>query len=198
MLKLEGVRAYGLKPVSFELGAGECLALEGPSGSGKTVLLRTIADLDPAPGSIWLDGAERSGMSGPAWRARVRYAAAEPGWWEGTPRAHFRNPQAASKLAGAMGLEPALLDRAISRLSTGERQRLALVRALEDSPQVLLLDEPTGALDAKITSRVEKLLQGELKAGKAMILVSHDPKQLARLAARKAVIRGGSVRIGRK
>lgn len=198
MLKLENLKVYGLEPVSFEVGAGKCLAVQGPSGSGKTVLLRAIADLDPAEGRISLDGASRAGLTGPAWRARVRYAAAEPGWWDETPRSHFRDAAKATKLARALGLDASLLDQPIGQLSTGERQRFALARALEDDPDILLLDEPTGALDAKATAQAEKLLRRRLKAGRTILLVSHDPKQVARLADARATIRGGKVRLARK
>lgn len=196
-LKLEDVKVYGLEPVSFEARAGECLAVQGPSGSGKTVLLRGIADLDPAEGKITLADKDRRAVSGPAWRSSVRYAAAEPGWWEETPRPHFKDPDTVTTLAKALGLDGAILDRPLARLSTGERQRLALARALEDAPDVLLLDEPTGALDAKATARAEKLLKAQLKAGRIILLVSHDPEQIDRLADRKLTIQGGKVRVGR-
>src|SRR5690606_17230332 len=110
---------------------GECLAVEGPSGSGKTRILRTIADLDPHDGGqIFLDGTERREMTAPAWRARVRYVAAEPGWWTATPRGTLPAGSAlkarALRLLADAGLDEAILDRPITRLSTGERQRIAL------------------------------------------------------------------------
>lgn len=198
MLRLEELTVHGLAPVSLEVASGECLALQGPSGSGKTVLLRAIADLDPAGGRVFLGGAERGSMPGPAWRARVRYAAAEPGWWEETPRAHFRDPDAAGERLTALGLDAGMFDRPLAQLSTGERQRLALARTLEGAPEALLLDEPTGALDAKATKRAEKLLKNELAAGRAVILVSHDPEQVSRLAGRRATIKDGKLKMGRK
>ncbi len=197
LLKLEEVKVYGLEPVSFQVSAGECLAVQGPSGAGKTVLLRAIADLDPVEGRIALDDTDRLAVSGPAWRARVRYAAAEPGWWDETPRPHFRDPDSIAEIVRALGLGEGILGQPLARISTGERQRLALARALEDSPDVLLLDEPTGALDAKATARAEKLLKTQLKTGRIILLVSHDPEQIARMANRKMTIRGGKVRVAR-
>ena len=88
-----------------------------------------------------------------------------------------------------------MFDMPLSRLSTGERQRLALVRAVETSPDVLLLDEPTGPLDTNSTKRVEELLKQQLKAGRAIVLVSHDPKQVSRLADRRATIRDGRLEV---
>lgn len=197
MLRIEALDVYGLEPVSFELAPGECLAVQGPSGSGKTVLLRAIADLDPAPGRIYLKDRERNQMPAPEWRAHVRYAAAEPGWWAETPREHFPSTFAGklNRVVSDMGLKPEQLDQDLSRLSTGERQRLALVRAMADKPDVLLLDEPTGALDGRATKQAEKLIKLQMKSGRGIILVSHDPAQVKRLAHRKLVIRGGKVRV---
>lgn len=197
MLKLEQLIVHGLEPVSLEIDAGECLAIQGDSGTGKTVLLRAIADLDLSQGHVMLDDAERASMSGPQWRSRVRYAAAEPGWWGEMPDEHFQDPKRAADSARTLGLDAAVMERPISQLSTGERQRLALVRALEGAPDVLLFDEPTGALDEKATAKVEKLLKGQLKEGRIILLVSHDPKQIKRLAHRKLTIRDGKVRVRR-
>jgi ABC-type iron transport system FetAB ATPase subunit len=197
VLRIESLQVYGLAPVSFEIAKGECVAVQGPSGSGKTVLLRALADLDPAQGQIFLDGAERNSMSGPAWRKQVRYAAAEPGWWGETPREHFAKGASLDKLVNQLGLKSTQLDQSVTQLSTGERQRMALVRAVFDRPSVLLLDEPTGALDAKATRQAEKLIKRQLRAGHVVILVSHDPSQVKRLASRKLIIRGGKVRVGR-
>lgn len=197
MLRIDSLQVYGLAPVSFEVAKGECVAVQGPSGSGKTVLLRALADLDPAKGQIFLDGTERNSMSGPAWRKQVRYAAAEPGWWGETPREHFAQGVGLDKLVNQLGLKSTQLDQSVTQLSTGERQRMALVRAVFDRPSVLLLDEPTGALDAKATKQAERLIRRQLKAGHVVIFVSHDPEQVKRLADRKLTIRGGKVRVGR-
>ncbi len=197
MLRIGSLQVYGLAPVSFEVAKGECVAVQGPSGSGKTVLLRALADLDPAKGQIFLDGTERNSMSGPAWRKQVRYAAAEPGWWGETPREHFAQGAGLDKLVNQLGLKSTQLDQSVTQLSTGERQRMALVRAVFDRPSVLLLDEPTGALDAKATRQAERLIRRQLKAGHVVIFVSHDPEQVKRLADRKLTIRGGKVRVGR-
>lgn len=197
MLKLENVQVHGLEPISFEVAGGECLAVQGPSGSGKTVLLRAIADLDAVQGRIYLEGAERSALTGPEWRKRVRYAAAEPGWWGETPREHFAQGEGLDKLVSQLGLKSAQLDQSLAQLSTGERQRMALARAVFDEPSVLLLDEPTGALDAKATAQAERLIKRQLKRGHTVILVSHDPGQVKRLADRKLTLRGGKARMSR-
>ena len=172
----------GLPNLSFEVVEGECLAIEGPSGSGKTRLLRAIADLDPVPGYVHLDGIERSEMTGPAWRRHVRYASAEPAWWGSTGREHFPDSSRLERLLSAVALDIGHLDRPITSLSTGERQRLGLVRALADEPRVLLLDEPTSALDSTSAAMAEELIRFQLLAGRIVLLVSHDAAQIARRA----------------
>lgn len=183
MLRVEHLKIGTLPALTFEVAHGECLAIEGPSGSGKTRLLRAIADLDPAPGQVFLDGMERHEMSAVEWRKAVRYAAAEPGWWTDTARPSLKaGAGRTARLLSNLGLTEDLLDRPLATLSTGERQRLALVRAFVDEPKVLLLDEPTGALDVRTSALVEELLRYFLLAGRAILLASHDPGLIARLA----------------
>ena len=182
MLKVNKLKVHGVPPLSFDVPRGECLAIEGPSGSGKTLLLRAIADLDPADGAVTLDGAERRQMAAPLWRASVRYVAAEPRWWAPTAAVHFADPDKGRAMQGRLGLDPGSADKPIDVLSTGERQRLALIRALLDDPAVLLLDEPTGALDAERRTLVEALITQRLAAGACVLLVSHDAGQIERLA----------------
>lgn len=186
MLSVEHLRVGNLPALTFKVAGGECLAVEGPSGSGKSRLMRAIADLDPVPGQVFLDGVERREMTGPEWRRRVRYVAAEPGWWTETPRPSFPagGPayQRATRTIAALGLLDEHLDRKIAQLSTGERQRLALARAVTDEPRVLLLDEPTGALDPASTALVEELIRFQILSGRAVLIASHDASLIGRLA----------------
>ena len=194
MLRLERMRSRAVlpggsvvdapPPVSLEIGDGECVTLSGPSGVGKTLLLRAIADLDPNEGEAWLDGRPRSGMSGPAWRRQVVYVPSESAWWDERLRAHF--PGRRVPHLEALGLSRELLARPVSRLSSGERQRFALARALSVTPRALLLDEPTSALDPASTRRVEALL-GRLRReqGLAVLWVSHDARQARRVGDRR-------------
>ncbi len=185
-LRLDGLRSALAGPFDLSLAAGECVAITGPSGAGKSLLLRMIADLDPNEGTVWLDGRERHLWSPPAWRAQVVYNAAEAGWWAERVAPHFPGAAltAARALAPRLGLDPALLEATVVRLSTGERQRLALLRALSGSPPVLLLDEPTGALDEANSALVEALLAERLAAGTTILMVTHNPAQAARLGRR--------------
>jgi ABC-type iron transport system FetAB ATPase subunit len=186
LLSARAVRSPFGGPFTFDVHAGECIAIQGPSGAGKSVLLRMLADLDPHDGALLLDGRPASSMSAPDWRAAVVYQAAEPAWWEPTAGAHFTDPDRGfvATTLGALGLAPALLDTEIERLSTGERQRLALVRSLARRPRVLLLDEPTAALDPDGVARVEALLRDRLAHGMAILIVTHAADQARRLAQR--------------
>lgn len=199
MLRVEQLKVATLPGLTFEVRDGECLSVEGPSGSGKTRLLRAVADLDEAPGDIYLDGVERREVAAPDWRKRVRYGSAEPGWWSETPRhAMPAAPSAQARvprLMTSIGLELELLDRSISLLSTGERQRLSLVRALCDDAKVLLLDEPTASLDPTNAALVEELIRFQLLGGRSVLLVTHDAAMARRLAHNHLLLaRTGSVR----
>ncbi|BCU07772.1 ABC transporter ATP-binding protein [Allochromatium tepidum] len=198
-LRLDGLSHRTLAPVDLALAAGERVFVSGPSGSGKSLLLRAIADLDPHQGEVWLDNEPRSRMAPPVWRRRVGLLPAESFWWAETVGAHLPAIQASDpdferlsgRLAG-LGFEPDVLDWSVTRLSTGERQRLALVRLLAQGPAALLLDEATANLDPANRDRVETLVEtyrGEQKA--SVLWVSHDPEQRARLGGRAFVIRDG-------
>jgi ABC-type sulfate/molybdate transport systems ATPase subunit len=185
LLRVEHLRIGDMTPLTFEVPSSECLAVEGASGAGKTRVLRAIADLEAAPGQVFLDGAERNEMTVIEWRGLVRYCAAEPAWWTDKPRGSMPEDPVGGRierLMAALRLDMALLDRPIAQLSTGERQRLALVRALVDEPQVLLLDEPTSSLDPESIALVEELIRFHLLAGGSVVLVTHDRDQIDRLA----------------
>jgi ABC-type iron transport system FetAB ATPase subunit len=186
-LSIRELRSALAGPFTLDLSASECVALTGASGAGKSLMLRMIADLDPNEGEVRLEGCERSEMGAPDWRRQVVYSAAEPGWWAEDVARHFPGPmwEYLRRNADRIGIASGLLDGPLDRLSTGERQRLALLRALSLSPPVLLLDEPTGALDQAITLLVENLLREQLARGTAMLLVTHSPEQATRLGHRR-------------
>jgi ABC-type multidrug transport system ATPase subunit len=190
MLKLLGLKRLHVGPVHAEVGAGECVAVMGRSGAGKSVLLRMVADLDPHEGDAALDGVAAAGLPAPEWRARVTYVGAESGWWSATVSDHFA---AGTDFSGfeQVGIPSEAAGWPVSRLSTGERQRLALLRAITPRTRVLLLDEPTSGLDRDSVARVEVLLRGLLARGLAIVLVTHDPDQAARLAHRRLALDEG-------
>lgn len=181
MLKIEGLKRPGLESVTLELPAGSCATIEGPSGSGKSLFLRALADLDPSDGKVSLAGRSREDMPATEWRQKVCYLPAEPGWWSQSVTAHFNSWDESQALCRKLGLKDDLSERPIRLLSTGERLRLALVRALEGAPKVLLLDEPTGPLDSDASKAVEELLLAKQKAGHILIWVTHDQNQAQRI-----------------
>lgn len=177
-------------PVSFDVAAGECLCLSGPSGAGKSLLLRAIADLDPHEGAAWLDGIACQDAAPTTWRRRVGLLPPESSWWLPRVIEHFHATDPPS--LDALGLDPGLLGEPIARLSSGERQRFALLRLLANTPRVLLLDEPTANLDPVSTGRVEAVIADYRQRRQAAVLwVSHDPAQIARVADRHLRVSGG-------
>ena len=191
-LKLEQLRCDRLKPIDLEIHPGECVCISGPSGSGKSTLLRAIADLDPHQGYVYLDGQEQAGMAPNLWRSQVGLLAAESHWWFDELRPHF--PSIEQDWFESLDFELNVLDWQVSRLSSGERQRLALLRLLCHHPKVLLLDEPSANLDAENTTRIEHLLLDYAKEFEAPLLwISHDSKQIKRLSQRHYRIESGEL-----
>ena len=194
MLKVQRLSRPNLLEASLELAAGECLVIRGASGSGKSLLLRAIADLDPNQGQVSLNGVSRETFTGPAWRRRVGYLPAEAGWWAEDLGAHFADWNRARSFFQRLGLSDAQKDWPIARLSTGERQRLALIRALAISPEVLLLDEPTSGLDQEAVTAVERLIAEVRGNGTGVIWVTHDPAQAERVGDRWLYLEEGRLR----
>jgi len=193
MLQVRDLQRPGLSPVSFELSDGECIAVQGPSGSGKSLLLRAIADLDPNQGELRLNGEAREGMTGPAWRRQVIYVPAESGWWSDRVGEHFADWEQAIPLLQTLFLPAEARDWPVQRLSTGERQRMALARALVLRPRVLLLDEPTSGLDSEAAAAVEQLIGERLHDGAGVLWVTHDAAQARRIASRCLSVENGRV-----
>lgn len=183
MLSVSGLKRLHLS-VSFDLQDGECVALQGPSGVGKTLLLRSVADLDPNEGTVRLDGILREAMPAPAWRRRVTYLAAEPGWWSDTVQEHFTAWDDALPVVVRLGLRDDCGPWSIQRLSTGERQRVGLARALMLQSRVLLLDEPTSALDPASAAAVEALIAERVSDGTSVLWSTHDGAQARRVGTR--------------
>jgi ABC-type iron transport system FetAB ATPase subunit len=184
MLVIEDLKTALFGPLDISLAPGECVAVMGPSGAGKSVFLRAIADLDPSSGEVTLDGAARSATAAPDWRRKVALVPAESGWWADKVGDHFPPGEPGPALLEALGLPPEVMDWSVDRLSSGERHRAALARALCRHPAAILLDEPTASLDEASTKRVEALVRQQLAGGVPMIIVTHDAAQAERLAAR--------------
>jgi ABC-type transport system involved in cytochrome bd biosynthesis fused ATPase/permease subunit len=172
-------------PFDFAVPTGGCAVISGPSGSGKSLFLRMIADLDPNEGEVRLNGTERRSLDGPTWRRTVPYVPSEAGWWLDDVAGHFApdKREQARRLAAGFGLVEGQFDAPVARLSTGERQRLAVIRALVLDAPAMLLDEPTSALDEEAAALVETELKARLQNGCVIVMVSHDAGQAARLKA---------------
>ncbi|WP_346837576.1 ATP-binding cassette domain-containing protein [Microbulbifer sp. SAOS-129_SWC] len=188
-LKLQGIAAGALAPLDLTVAPGEIVCLSGPSGCGKSRLLRAIADLDPHRGSVRLGDREQGQVPAHQWRRAVMLVPAESAWWYETVGAHFENePQA---LLEPLGFSADVAQWPVARLSSGEKQRLALARALDRKPQALLLDEPTANLDEDNILKVEGWLQNIIHEQQLPTLwVAHQREQIRRVAGRHLHIAG--------
>ncbi len=193
LLQIEGfaVAANGiplLRDVAISLGTGERVALTGPSGCGKTTLLRAIAGLiDPVAGSVRLRGQTPETFGWPAFRRRVILVAQRPVLLEGTvcqnlsrpfryatAKTVFDEPRALDLMAQLL-LEPGRMTQEALSLSEGQRQRICLLRALLAEPDVVLLDEPSSALDDAAAEAVDVVVRREARQrGLAALIVSHE------------------------
>ena len=191
-LAVHDLAVLALQPVSFSVQAAECICLTGPSGAGKSMLLRAIADLIPHGGDARLDEHNCSQMKPSQWRKQVGYLPAESHWWSERVGDHFSD--ADPDVFRQLGFEPQVLDWQVSRLSTGEKQRLALLRLLANQPRALLLDEPTASLDATNVGNAEALILEYSQQQQAPVIwVSHDSAQIQRVADRVLRLEAGVV-----
>ncbi len=201
---------YALRDVSLTIEAGEFVAIVGPSGSGKSTLLNLIGGIDkPNAGQVWVDGIRVDTMSENAlakWRGHKIGIVFQ--FFQLLPTLtaienvmlpmELRNTFADERHTRALlALERVgLRERAVqlpSELSGGEQQRVAIARALVNDPPILLADEPTGNLDTETGERVVALLEELNRAGKTIVLVTHE-ETLARAASRIIRVRDGRVR----
>ncbi|HEY3881438.1 MAG TPA: ABC transporter ATP-binding protein [Trebonia sp.] len=221
VISLKGVtKAYragtlpALDDVTIGVADGEVVAIMGPSGSGKSTLLNLIAGLDrPTTGTVTVAGQriDHLGESALA-RFRARHVGMIfqffnllddltvednvllPAQLAGAPRRKAR--ARAGELLARLGLEKHRDDYP-ARLSGGQRQRVAIARALVNFPELLLADEPTGALDTATGQEIGRLLSELNEAGQTLVLVTHDPALAARHAARTINLVDGRVAGGR-
>jgi len=196
--------------ISLEVYAGDRLALVGPTGSGKSLILRALALLDPVyQGEIFWRGRPIADAAVPEYRSHVLYLQQRSPVIEGTVEDNLRIPfslhlrkespfprSRVEELLEDLDRDEGFLANRTANLSGGERQIVALLRALLVAPTVLLLDEPSAALDPQATAALERLV-GSWHAGapteRAFLWVSHDPEQAQRVADRIIHLREGSI-----
>jgi len=193
-----------LEDVSFELRAGEILAILGPSGSGKSSLLRLLNRLDePSSGSVFFEGRDYRSFPSQELRRKIALVMQRPYLFAGTvgdnlafgpkQRGVTFDPSQVEATLQEVGLE-GYAARDTPKLSGGEAQRVALARALANQPSVLLLDEPTSALDNASKNGIEALVRNLVKQKRlGCVLVTHDRAQADRLADRMLHIEHGVV-----
>lgn len=191
-LIVKNLQILKLPAWSFELSAGESVFLSGPSGSGKTRLLRALADLDPHHGDMLLDGVSYCRIPAHEWRKKIAFLPAESQWWCVDVGGHFN--QYDSDLLQLLGFSKDAMNWEVARLSSGEKQRLALVRALAEKPEVLLLDEPTANLDEQWSEVIERVVAGLCRDhGLAVIWVTHNTHQVQRIARHGWALQGHAI-----
>jgi putative ABC transport system ATP-binding protein len=182
-----------LDDVTLTIDPGAKIVLTGPSGGGKTLLLRALARLDPLDrGEVRFRGPAIQRDAVPSFRSCVMYLHQRAALIDGTVEAALRRPfvmkvhwhrkfdcRRAIELFEQVGRSADFLDKKVADLSGGEIQLAALVRALQLDPTVLLLDEPTAALDSSTAEAVERLIGRWLaeNSERAMIWVSHNEAQ---------------------
>jgi multiple sugar transport system ATP-binding protein len=190
---------------TFTIADGEFFMLLGPSGCGKTTTLRMIAGLElPTSGEIWIDG-EEVGRKPASQRdiafvfqmfalyphMNVRKNISYPLVSQGMPRARVR--EKVGEVARILGLEH-LLDRPVSGLSGGDRQRVALGRAIVRDPKCFLMDEPLGALDAEFRERMAEELRALHDRMRATtVYVTHDQLEAMQMGDKIVVMNHGVV-----
>jgi putative ABC transport system ATP-binding protein len=196
-----------LRDLELDLSAGERLSLSGRSGSGKSTLLRCVVLLEaPAGGQVWWRGQALGPANVRPFRRQVRLVDQQPAAIANTvgEDLDFARALAGSggmdereqrDLLARLGLKDLDMTRPFARCSVGERQRIAIVRALTDRPTVLLLDEPTASLDPERVLAAEGVFLDYLSDDqeRAAVWVSHDPSQQDRIGGRVAKLHHGQI-----
>jgi ABC-type multidrug transport system fused ATPase/permease subunit len=172
-----------LDGVSLDVPGGQITALVAPSGSGKSTLLRALVRLVPADaGTVRLDGADAFALDPTVLRRRVGLVAQTPVMLPGTVEDNLAHglgdggltAAARDEALRAAGLDASFAGRDARQLSGGERARVAIARVLTRRPEVLLLDEPTAALDAETADRIGATLRALAADGLAILAATHD------------------------
>jgi putative ABC transport system ATP-binding protein len=193
-----------LDGASFEVAASSITTIQGASGSGKSTFLRVVASLvEPDEGSLWLQGIDARTIAPEIYRRRVAYVAQTPQMLDGTvsdnvksgPRFLGRDldKKSIETFLERVVLDPVFATRSARDLSGGERVRVALARALANEPEVILLDEPTAALDPETGDRILELVRSLATLGKAIVVVTHSIQDAKTLGGTPWICKDGGL-----
>ncbi len=184
-----------LDDLDLDLDPGDLRGVVGPSGSGKTTLMRALAGFTPiVGGELSLEGRAIDTWEPSVWRRRVGMLPQRPVMFPGTVAENLARPASLqshshaggdapepARMLDAVGLPASLIDHPAAELSEGQAARVGLLRAVMAGPSVLLLDEPTAALDEDSAQQVDAFLRSLCGAGLAVLWVLHDPRLAAAL-----------------
>ena len=212
MIGFENVRkeypggTLAVEDFTLEIASHEAVALVGTSGSGKTTLMRMINRMvDPTSGRVTIDGEDVAGMDPVALRRSIGYVMQASGLLphrtvldnittvpvlRGTAKGEAR--ERARELMDTVGLDPELASRYPAQLSGGQQQRVGVARGLAADPNILLMDEPFGAVDPIVREELQselQRLQRELR--KTIVFVTHDIDEAFRIGDRVVILRPG-------
>ncbi len=202
----EGSLAPAVEDLSLDIAKGSVVVLIGPSGCGKTTTLRMINRLlEPSAGRILIDGRDSTEVDAISLRLGIGYVIQAVGLFPHrtvaaniatVPRAlgwdRARTRRRVAELAELVGLDAELLDRFPDELSGGQQQRVGVARALAADPPLLLMDEPFGAVDPVVRTRLQaELLELQSRLHKTIVLVTHDLDEAVTLADRIALFDTG-------
>jgi len=209
--KMGSVNVNALNGVDLKIQSGEFVAIMGPSGSGKSTMMHIIGALDkPTNGKMLLDGVDISNLSDDE-LAKIRskkigfvfqefnliptLTAIEnvslPMLFQDTNKTIEEQEKQCKGLLALVGLNERINHKP-TELSGGQQQRVAIARALINDPEIILADEPTGALDSKSSEEIIELLKQLNKNGKTIVIITHD-KIVAGATKRNVILRDGKI-----
>lgn len=203
-----GSGAPAVADLSLDIPRGKVVTLVGPSGCGKTTTLKMINRIiEPSSGRIWIDGEDASRVEPYRLRLQIGYVIQQIGLFPHRTVAQniatvpelyawdrSRIEERTRELIDLVGLEEAMLNRYPSELSGGQQQRVGVARALAADPPVLLMDEPFGAVDPIVRSRLQdELVELQARLKKTIVFVTHDIDEAIRLGDLICLLNVGGV-----
>jgi putative ABC transport system ATP-binding protein len=194
-----------LKDISFNIEAGDFISVIGPSGSGKSTLLKLCSHLiSPTQGEILFKGQNIMDYNPMELRKSISYCFQTPYLFGDTVKENINFPflirnlnwdqERIENLFSSFNMTPDYLNKDVKTLSGGEKQRIALIRNLLFTPEILLLDEITSALDVENTKIVESVVSSLNKTGIAILWITHDLEQSIKYANKVLTLEAGRIK----